>query len=168
MLRHGVPADAEAIESIRIAAWQAAYKEFMPTDYLAGLNPLRDIKGLRERLSFQNIDFSISIAEVDNVVLAFSILGKPRYESPNDTIELWALNVDPQCWRMGFGQQLTKRAIASAIESGFINIELWCIKGNRPAETIYEQAGFLPTGKDRTSSKLTGNPIHERHYVKNL
>ena len=63
---------------------------------------------------------------------------------------------------------LSKRAIASAIESGFINIELWCIKGNRPAETTYEQAGFLLTGKERTSSKLTGNPINERHYSKSL
>lgn len=132
MLRGGVPADAEAIESIRIAAWRAAYKEFMSTAYLAQLKPVQNIKGLRERLSSQSVDYSISVAEENNIVLAFSILGKPRYESSDDTIELW------------------------------------CIKGNRPAEATYGKAGFLPTGKERTSSKLTGNPIHEWHYIKNL
>ena len=168
MLRGGVPADAEAIESIRIAAWRAAYKEFMSTAYLAQLKPVQNIKGLRERLSSQSVDYSISVVEENNIVLAFSILGKPRYESSDDTIELWALNVHPQCWRMGFGQELTKKAIASAAGSGFKDIELWCIKGNRPAEATYGKAGFLPTGKERTSSKLTGNPIHEWHYIKNL
>jgi ribosomal protein S18 acetylase RimI-like enzyme len=168
MLRDGVPADAEKIESIRIAAWQVAYKEFMPADYLAKLDALQDIEGLREMLSSQSLGFSIFVAEENNIVLAFSILGKPRYETSDDTIELWALNVHPRCWRMGFGRELTKKAIASATDSGFRNIELWCIKCNRSAEATYEQAGFLPTGKERTSSTLTGNPIHERHYTKSL
>lgn len=168
MLRDGVPGDADAIERIRIAAWQVAYQEFMPGDFLSNLNALQNVDGLRKRLSSQDHDFSVSVVETDDSVVAFAIMGKPRYEAPGDIVELWALNVQPEYWRKGIGSQLTKRAIESARVAGFKNIELWCINGNQPAETAYKQAGFSPTGKERTSSSLTGHPIHERHYTKKL
>ena len=168
MLREGLPEDAEAIENIRIAAWQTAYRDFMPRTYLSNLNPLQNIEALRNRLSSQNLEFVVSVAEEEGIVVAFSILGKPRYEASCDTIELWALNVLPEYWRMGIGQRLTKRAITSAAESGFKKIELWCIKDNVPAQSAYADAGFLPTDAERSSSHLTGDPLHELHYPKKL
>lgn len=168
MIRNGIPADAEAIEEVRIAAWQAAYREFLPSDFLAGLDATQNLEGLRERLASQDIDFSLFVAEHENVVSAFSVLGKPRFEAPSEAIELWALNVHPGCWRYGLGQQLIHAAIDSAQAAGFKTVELWCIDGNTPAEAAYAKAGFVPTGRIRQSSGLTGHPIHERHYTKIL
>ena len=168
MLREGRPQDAEAIENIRIAAWQTAYRNFMPMTYLSNLNPLQNIEALRTRLSSHHPNFAASVAEEDGIVVAFSILGKPRYEAPCDTIELWALNVLPEYWRMSIGKRLLTRAITSATESGFKKIELWCIKDNRPARGAYADAGFLPAGAKRSSSRLTGDPLHELHYTKYL
>ena len=168
MIRNGIPADAEAIEEVRIAAWQAAYRQFLPSDFLAGLDATQNLEGLRERLASQDIDFSLFVAEHENVISAFSVVGKPRFEAPSDTIELWALNVHPRCWRLGLGQQLIHAAIDSAQTAGFKTIELWCIDGNAPAEAAYTKEGFVPTGRMRTSSALTGHPIHERLYTKNL
>ena len=168
MLRDGIPEDAETIENIRVASWRAAYSEFMPAEYLNKLDTLKNVEGLQGRLSCQDLDFSIFVVEDNDAVVAFSIVGKPRYDAENNTIELWALNVSPNYWRKRIGQELTKKAIDVAREAGFKNIELWCIKGNSPAETTYEKAGFLPTGRERSSSHLTGNPIHERHYTRKL
>ena len=168
MIRNGIPADAEAIEEVRIAAWQAAYRQFLPSDFLAGLDATQNLEGLRERLASQDIDFSLFVAEHESAVSAFSVLGKPRFEAPSDTIELWALNVHPRCWRLGLGQQLIQSVIDSAQTAGFKTVELWCIDGNTPAEAAYAKAGFVPTGRTRTSSGLTGHPIQERHYFKDL
>ncbi|MBU4316766.1 MAG: GNAT family N-acetyltransferase [Proteobacteria bacterium] len=168
MLREGIPEDAEAIERIRVSAWQAAYKNFMPKDYLSKLNPLQHVDALREKLSKENIEFSVSVAEENGVVVAFYILGKPRYEADVNCTELWALNVHPDDWRKGIGQSLTERAVNEAARLGFENIELWCIHGNIPAEATYKKAGFVPNGNKRSSSDLTGNMLHELHYTKKL
>lgn len=168
MIRNGIPADAEAIEEVRIAAWQAAYRQFLPSEFLAGLDVSKNLDALREHLASQDIDFSLFVAEHGNVISAFSILGKPRFESPSESIELWALNVHPRCWRYGLGQQLIHAAIDSAQAAGFKTVELWCIDGNTPAEAAYAKVGFVPTGRTRTSSGLTGHPIQERHYSKDL
>jgi ribosomal protein S18 acetylase RimI-like enzyme len=168
MLRKATPSDAEAIENVRIAAWRAAYPPFMPPAFLAGLETQKNIDDLRKRLSAQSMDFSVTVALRGPSVVAFSILGKPRYDAPPGSIELWALNVLPAYWRQGFGKTLMEHAIGSAITAGFKSIALWCIKGNTAAQAIYEKAGFTLTGQERTSSRLTGKPLHEVHYTKIL
>lgn len=124
MLRNGILADAEDIEAIKIAAWRAGYQKFMPADFLAGLDATQNIARLRQRLACQNRDFSVAVAEHEQVVTAFSILGKPRFEAPSTTIELWALNVHPRYSRMGLGLQLIENAIESSQAAGFESIEL--------------------------------------------
>jgi len=168
MLRNTTPSDAEAIENVRIAAWRAAYQAFMPPGFLAGLDPLKNLADLRERLSVQSMDFSVTVASRGPSVVAFSILGKPRYDAPPGSIELWALNVLPDYWRQGFGKTLTEGAIGSANSTGFKSMELWCIQGNTPAQAIYEKSGFTLTGQERISSHLTGSPLHEVLYTKKL
>lgn len=142
--------------------------EIHAPEFLAGLEDTKNIEGLQERLASQDLDFSLSVAEYEDVVVAFSILGKPRYETAPETIELGAFNVHPRCWRMGIGFQLIQKTIDSAQSAGFKTIELWCIVGNAQAEAAYFKAGFVPSDKERTSSDLTGHPIHEQHYAKNL
>lgn len=168
MLRNGLPSDAEAIENIRIAAWRSAYRDFMPASYLAKLEIQKNIDGLQQRLATQSVDFSVIVAEINSSVVGFMILGKPRYHTSNHSIELWALNVHPKYWRNGIGGQLIQKAIDSAKGLNVKSIELWCINGNLIAENAYKRAGFIAVGKQRTSSDLTGHPIHERLYVKKL
>lgn len=168
MLREAEPKDAEAIGQVRVNAWKAAYQPFMPADFLHGLNPTDKLSELKERLSKQSSDFIVSVAEVHYQVVAFSIVGKPRYEAPAKAIELWALNVLPEYWRMGIGTGLIERAITYSSRLGFKSIELWCIKGNIPAQEAYRKLGFVGSGQERFSSQLTGNTLHELHYVRML
>lgn len=168
MLRTGIPNDAEMIEKIRVAAWRVAYRDFMPPEYLSKLNPLQHVADLQKTLSEQSMEFFVSVAEEEGQVVAFSMLGKPRYNTKADSIELWALNVHPEHWRKGIGQTLIKKALAMSAKSGFKALELWCIQGNIPAEIAYRKAGFTASGKERQSSQLTGNLLHELHYIKKI
>lgn len=168
MLREAEPKDAEDIGQVRVAAWRAAYRQFMPEQFLEALDATSNLSELKERLSNQSVDFILSVAEESKQVVAFSIVGKPRYEAPAKAIELWAVNVLPKYWRKGIGSRLVERAITYSYHSGFESIELWCIKGNTPAREVYKKLGFIESGQERASSHLTGNTLHELHYVKVL
>lgn len=168
MLREAEPKDAEAIGKIRVAAWRAAYQQFMPGDFLNALDPTNNLSELKERLSNQGSDFTLSVAEEHGQVVGFTIVGKPRYIAPANAIELWAVNVLPAYWRMRIGSSLVERAITYSSRLGFKRIELWCIKGNTPAQEAYKKLGFIESGQVRSSSRLTGNTLHELHYVKLL
>jgi len=167
-LRPALESDAEAICRIRVSAWQAAYKKFMPGSFLDTLDPLTNIDSWREKLA-QAIDGGIvSVADVDGSTVAFSVVGAPRYPVSERCTELWALNVHPDFWRQGIGRALVRRAIDTASLIGSQRLELWCIRGNLPARAAYENCGFAFTGRERSSSTLTGQPLHEVLYAKEI
>lgn len=168
MLREAEPKDAEEIGQVRVAAWRAAYWRFMPEEFLTALDPTNNLADLKKRLSDKSSNVILSVAEELGQVVAFSVVGKPRYEAADRTIELWAVNVLPEYWRKGIGSKLVERAITYSSRSGFESIELWCIKGNTPAQEAYKKLGFIESGQERSSSQLTGNTLHELHYVKVL
>jgi RimJ/RimL family protein N-acetyltransferase len=155
--------DVEFIGSIRVAAWQAAYRCFMPDAYLDSLDPTENLDGLRAALCAEIPPLTLCIAETEEMPMAFSVLGKPRYDANHSVAELWALNVHPSHWRKGAGQQLVRRALLDAREQKFTSVELWCIRGNLAAERLYEACGFVSNGQVRTTN-FTGYPLHESGY----
>jgi ribosomal protein S18 acetylase RimI-like enzyme len=167
-LRLATFTDAEAIAHIRIEAWRAAYGDFMPSSYLGSLDPTPTIESLKAKLSTQDSGLSVTVAEHAQYVVGFSMLGSPRYEAGASTIELWALNVQPSSWGLGAGRALTLNCIEEARSQGKSVIELWCICGNLPAQQTYESCGFRLTGRERTTTGLTGHPLHERIFAKVL
>ena len=140
----------------------------MPQGYLESLDPLAHIDSWRKWLAQPTDNSSISVAEVGGSVVGFSTAGLPRYPTGEKCFELWALNVHPAYWRQGIGRALTTRAIDTASLQGFERVELWCISGNAPARTTYENCGFSLAGQERSSSALTGQPLHEVLYAKVL
>ncbi|WP_347332890.1 GNAT family N-acetyltransferase [Marinimicrobium locisalis] len=166
MLRKAKPEDAEAIGLVRVSAWRAAYRQFMPQAFLDALNPDANIEELKERLANQSEEFTVFVAERERSVVAFAIVGEPRYRAPARTLELWAVNVLPECWRMGIGSALVERVLQYSAGAGVERLELWCLKGNRPALEAYRKLGFVESGQERSTSQLTGHVLHELHYVK--
>lgn len=165
-LRPAATEDAEAIGHIRVSAWRAAYRQFMSPHFLGTLDPSANLESLRQRLANPIDPFKVTVAERSGSVVGFSILGAPRYESSNEAVELWALNVLPEYWRQGIGHALTCAAIDRVLARGYSGIELWCIHGNTPAQAAYESCGFKLTGQNRSSSALTGQLLYEVLYAK--
>lgn len=158
------PQDAEAIESVRVQAWSSAYRDFMPAAFLEALDPKANVSALRARLAGGSDNLITRVVESEGTVVAFSLLGVPRYDAPDGTVELWAINVLPSHWRRRFGALLVDASVedARALTASFL--ELWCIDGNIPAQLLYERSGFVKTTASRTTSRLTGNPLHEVQY----
>lgn len=167
-LRQALVNDAEAISRIRVLAWQAAYGNFMPKGFLDALDPLANIDSWREKLTRPIDGWIVSVADVEDSTVAFSVVGAPRYPTSERCTELWALNVHPDFWRLGIGRILINRAVDTAAATGSRRIELWCIHGNLPARAAYEKCGFAPTGQERSSSQLTGQPLHEILYAREI
>ena len=164
IIRPAQPDDAEAIGRIRVDAWRQAYRELLPVDFLSTLNPSQNLVKLKNRLREQSGTFFADVSEFDGLVQGFSISGAPRYKTSEKAIELWALNVAPEYWGNGLGFGLLRQCCDAARENGARKVELWCISKNRRAIELYERFGFLLTGRERTTTKLTGHPLHELCY----
>ncbi len=163
-IRSAIPEDAERISEVRVRAWRFAYGSILPSEYLRDLDPLENIARLREALRNPGPERRYRVSVAAGSVVGFSVLGPPRYSTQEDTIELWALNVDPDAWRGGHGRSLVHQAIEDASDVRATSVELWCISRNQPARSLYESCKFRVSGRERTTSLLTGYPIHEVLY----
>lgn len=165
LVRVAASEDARAIAEIQVAAWRAAYQGFMPAEYLASLDPQKNLAKLIAALGSPEPPFRMKVAESGGVILGCVMLGAPRYPARPGTLELWALNIHPDHWRRGVGRLLAQESLKDATAQGYARLELWCLVGNEPATALYESTGFVLTGESRTTSGLTGHPLHELAYA---
>jgi GNAT superfamily N-acetyltransferase len=165
-IRQATPADAGAIDRIRVDAWQVAYRDILPADYLASLEKKSNPGPLEKRLGEQGDEFSVWVAEIDGAPRGFAVIGKPRYDTADNTVELRALNVLPTAWGKGLGAALIDHVQDRVEVTGAARVELWCIEENHRARELYERCGFDCDGRKRESSGLTGHPLREVCYVR--
>ena len=118
----------------------------MPDVYLDCLDPSANLDILRIALRSKTPPFDMRVAVLESEPVAFSILGKQRYEAAPSIVELWALNTHPAHWRKGSGKQLIERAFLDARKQGFASIELWCIQEKQLPRNPYEASDFKPDG----------------------
>ena len=167
-IRPAAPSDAEVIERIRIEAWRKAYRDILPDKFLDSLDEKSDFKVLEKLLQEQSNEFSVLIAELMNEVSGFAIIGKPRYETGDNVVELHALNVTPQAWGRGLGARLLDQVMRWIEAKGARQVELWCLEENLRARDLYERKGFSNSGRERKSSGLTGHPLREVCYLRRI
>ena len=78
MIRSAIPSDAKAIAQVHIRSWQQAYRDLMPSEYLASLD-----KTLPQRVSYwtntiQSGDSTLLVAELDKQVIGWISVGASR------------------------------------------------------------------------------------------
>jgi GNAT superfamily N-acetyltransferase len=129
--------DAEAIERIRIAGWQTAYRGIYPTAFLDALK--LDWSRWRERIATPPPGWSSFVAEHQGVVTGFAVIGPSREEEA--TGELYALYVDPSLWSTGIGRALLQRA-EELLAGRYSDATLWVMEENPRARQFYERAGW--------------------------
>jgi hypothetical protein len=76
-IRDARPSDAEAIGRVRVRAWQAAYRDFLPREYLDALDPAANLDALRGAIASGKPAPVVKVLEAGGDVAAFSIIGKP-------------------------------------------------------------------------------------------
>lgn len=157
-IRTATLADAEAIATVHIAAWRAAYKSIVPQTHLDNLCFDDRVKLWQRILSEPEPHAGVLVAETPNpttqtpsptTILGFASFGPAAAETPsasNDTAaktaELRAIYIAPQHWGKGIGKRLWEW-----LEQNFLTAEMEYVvvrvfAGNQSARGFYRAVGF--------------------------
>jgi GNAT superfamily N-acetyltransferase len=163
LLRPAEPADAMAVAVVHVRAWQVAYRDLLPADYLASLKP----EDRASRYTFGGSDPRQPMTTValddDGTVRGFVTTCAARAQDVPGYGEVAAIHVDPDWWGRGIGQALLACARAYLLDSGFRRALLWVLVGNVRAERFYEQDGWTPDGTRRTDT-VWGVQVDDQRY----
>jgi ribosomal protein S18 acetylase RimI-like enzyme len=172
-LREARRGDELAVAELHIRSWQEAYRELMPAEFLAALDP-RERAG---RYTFEASDPAAPTTVLAVVgeeeaegdpsltnrgevrsgspsapcerIVGFVTYGPSRDEDAVGLGEVYALYVDPDRYRGGLGRQLMADARGRLREAGFAEAILWVLHGNERAARFYEGEGWTPDGATR-------------------
>jgi ribosomal protein S18 acetylase RimI-like enzyme len=106
---------------------------------------------------------TLVIEEGDRVV-GFASIG-PEEGRPEELAigELYAINLDPDAWRRGFGARLLRAALALLRELGYAEAVLWVVPENARARGLYESRGWTADGALRDDEVL-GVTVYDMRY----
>jgi GNAT superfamily N-acetyltransferase len=170
-IRRAVPDDARAIAEIGVAGWQAAYRDTLPSDFLAGLRVAPREIAWRARLESDDDDGAPSwVAEDHSRVVGFLASGPPRDEDVAPTTgeraavaEIYAIYVLPAKWRSGAGRALLRTAVDEWRRRGITQLVLWVLEENTRGRAFYEAMGWRPDG-GRQTLDMGGTEVQEIRY----
>jgi GNAT superfamily N-acetyltransferase len=164
-LRRATPADALAVATVHVRAWQDGYRGLIADEHLDSLRA----EDRAARYTFGGTDPNAPqtvVAEVDGVVRGFATIG-PCRESGPETGELLALHVDPTAWGIGAGRALIADARARLVARGFKESVLWVLVGNERAQRFYRIDGWRPDDVERTI-EIWGVEIFDTRFRRQL
>jgi ribosomal protein S18 acetylase RimI-like enzyme len=148
-IRPASPADALAIETIRIRGWRTAYRHVFPVAELDAL-PI-DPDRWRSRILVPPPGWTTVVCEDDERVVGFASTGPSRDE--DDFGELYAIYVDPGAWSTGAGRALLLDA-EKALSADYSAALLWVLEDNPRARRFYERAGWAPDGVRKAEERF--------------
>lgn len=165
-IRQPAPEDASALGAVHVRAWQRAYRGgLMPDDYLDGLSADERATLWAEGLQHPPRARSARLVAEDEAgnVVGFITVGPADGDPHSEDGEVYALNVDPDCWGRGCGQALLAAGVSALAEAGFTEAKLWVHPGNGRARDFYERAGWIVEGAEREQEML-GVQVPEVRY----
>ena len=175
VVREARPGDEPCVAELHVRAWQEAYSELMPADFLAALDP-------RERASryrFGDIDeggpttliaievggegdeddpsltnsldvrSGASPSASGDALLGFVTFCQSRDADATGLGEIAALYVEPGRYGGGVGRLLMAEARWRLRDEGFSEALLWVLDGNERAAQFYEREGWSRDGARR-------------------
>jgi ribosomal protein S18 acetylase RimI-like enzyme len=176
-LREARPGDEPAVAELHVRSWQEAYRELMPAEFLAALDPREragrytfgsDADGRPTTLlalgkgraceGGNGGDPSLtnsgevrpgSPPSPGEPLVGFVTFGGSRDDDAEGLGEVYALYVDPDRYRGGVGRLLMAEARERLADSGFSEAILWVLQGNDRARGFYEGEGWKPDGATR-------------------
>jgi len=167
LLRPAEPADALAVARVHVRAWQVAYRNLLPDDYLNSLKP----EDRAQRYTFGGTDprEPMTTVAVDErgTIRGFATTCAARDADVPGHGELAAIHVDPDCWGRGVGVALLASARTFLLDSGFRRAILWVLVGNTRAERFYMKDGWTPDGVQRTDT-VWGVQVNDQRYRRTL
>jgi GNAT superfamily N-acetyltransferase len=153
--------DADAISQLHVRSWQVAYRGLVPDDYLDAIDWRERAALRRDLLADAGSPVQTSVV-VDGGLTGFIAWGPVRDEVPADADqEVYAVYVDPDRWRSGYGHMLLTHALDTVPDSAAVI--LWVLAGNHRARAFYERHGLSADGGTKTIS-LGAADLEEVRY----
>jgi ribosomal protein S18 acetylase RimI-like enzyme len=174
VVRLARPADAEAIATVHVEAWMAAYAGLIPDHILAQrTNWARREAFWREQLAREANDpngltHTHVTADESGQVAGFVMSGPVRREKADPPAsaayagEVYAVYVHPRAQGQGMGAALMRGAAADLEQRGLTGLLVWCLETNTQARGFYEKLGGQFIG--RRDMDMAGVLIPEAGY----
>jgi GNAT superfamily N-acetyltransferase len=151
-LRDARRGDELAVAELHVRSWQEAYRELMPAEFLAALDP----RERAERYEFKGGEEAprtvVAVmlgGEGAEAIAGFGTFGPSRDADAAGLGEIYALYVDPESYGGGIGRLLMAEARRRLREAGMTEAILWVLRGNKRAQRFYEREGWQPDGASR-------------------
>jgi ribosomal protein S18 acetylase RimI-like enzyme len=141
-------ADIEAVSTIRVRGWQAAYAGIVPQTYLDAMTVEGDARQRRQWFSQPGRKSRDLVALGDRGPVGWICFGPCRGEMPGleRVGEVYALYISPDLIGQGIGRTLLDEAHAQMKGAGFERSALWVLCDNQRARRFYERAGYQADG----------------------
>lgn len=154
-----LPDDAEAIATVQVLTWQAAYKGLLPDSCLDTLD-IDQRTGEWRRLLANSAGHAL-VARQHDQIIGFCDFGPSRDAGSSSAIgELYTIYLLPQHWGQSIGSALIVAALRELRGRGFDQVTCWVLSTNTRAIRFYEKHDFLRDGTVKTD-QIQGTLLNE-------
>jgi GNAT superfamily N-acetyltransferase len=151
-VRLALPAEADAIGEIQVAAWRRSYDGLLPADVLADLNPAQFAAQWRAALlSPGEARNRVMVALAGRTLVGFAAItasDDPDADPRRDAL-VAELAVDPEATRAGHGSRLLNAVVDTIRADGFTRVTVWVNSTGDILRTFYTDSGWATDGAHR-------------------
>jgi GNAT superfamily N-acetyltransferase len=151
-VRLALPAEANAIGEIQVAAWRRAYDGLLPAQVLADLEPAQFAAQWRAALlapGEARNRVMVALAGRDLVgFAAITASDDPDGDPRNDAL-IAELAVDPEATRAGHGSRLLNAVVDTVRADGFKRVTVWINSTDDVLRGFYIDSGWAADGAHR-------------------
>ena len=151
-VRLALPAEADKIGEIQVAAWRTTYAGLLPADLLAELNPAQFAAQWRAALlSPGEARNRVMVALAGRTLVGFAAItpsDDPDADPQRDAL-IAELAVQPGATRAGHGSRLLNAIVDTVRADGFTRVTVWVNSTDDVLRTFYTEAGWAADGAHR-------------------
>ncbi|WP_405057958.1 GNAT family N-acetyltransferase [Kribbella sp. NBC_01505] len=146
-VRLALPAEANAIGEVQVAAWRASYAGLLPPDVLADLNPAQFAAQWRAALLAPGEARNrVMVALAGRTLVGFAAItvsDDPDADGQHDAL-IAELAVQPDATRAGHGSRLLNAVVDTVRADGFRRVTVWINSTDDVSRAFYTEAGWAP------------------------
>jgi GNAT superfamily N-acetyltransferase len=151
-VRLALPAEANEIGAIQVAAWRTAYAGLLPADVLADLDPGQFAAQWRAALIAPGEARNrVMVALAGRTLVGFAAItpsDDPDAEPQRDAL-IAELAIKPEATRAGHGSRLLNAVVDTVRADGFNRVTVWVNSTDDVLRAFYTEAGWAPDGAHR-------------------
>ena len=151
VIRPAIPSDAPHVAEVLMRAWEVAYPDIMPTEYIQERNGLRPEQYM-QRLADDDNTYYV-FCDGERIVGYMRIVDAPKDDTVDSSaFDLEQIYLHPEYWHQGIGTQALAFAFDLTRDAGKSEMTVWVLAQNTSAIAFYKKAGSLPTAQSATGT----------------